>query len=66
MPTYDWTDFFAPHLKKVTSIKKYHRFRCDASKPGLVFVKEPADTEEEEIDLFMTTAHWTPDPEELP
>ena len=66
VPTYDWTDFFAPHLKKVTSIKKYHHFRCDASKPGVVFVKEHADTEEEEIDLFKATTHWTPDPEELP
>ena len=44
LPKYN---FFAPHFKKVSSIKKYHHFRCDSSQPGVVFVKEHADTEEE-------------------
>ena len=26
VPTYDWTDFFAPQLKKIARIKKYHHF----------------------------------------
>lgn len=64
VPTYDWTDFFAPHLKKITGIKKYYHFRCDSSKPGVVFVKEHANSEEE-IDL-LKTPRWTPNPEELP
>lgn len=38
--TYDWTDFFAPHVKKVAGIKKDHHFQYDASQPGAVFVKE--------------------------
>ena len=45
VPTYDWTDFFAPQLKKISGIKKYHHFRCDSSKPGRVYV-EHADTAE--------------------
>lgn len=32
----------------------------------LRFVKDHADTEEEEIDLIKTPACWTLDPEELP
>ena len=46
VPTYDWTDFFAPHLKKIQNIKKYHHFRFTSSKPGtvFVFVREHADT----------------------
>ena len=50
VPTYDWTDFFAAHLKKITSIKKYHHFRCNTSQPSVVFIKKHADTDEEKID----------------
>ena len=64
LPTYDWTDFFAPHLKKVASIKKYHHFRCDSSQPGVVFVKEHADTDK--IALMKCTPPWLPDPNDLP
>lgn len=66
VPTYNWTDFFAPHLKKITHIKKYHHFRCDSSKPGILFVKVHADTEEEEFDLMKSSPPWCPDPTELP
>ena len=66
VPTYDWTDFFAPHLKKIAGIKKYHHFRYDASKPGLGYVKEHANTAEMEIDLMKTILRWSPDPQELP
>ena len=66
VPTYDWTDFFAPHLKKVIGIKRYHHFRCDSSQPGVVFVKEHADTDEEKIDLMKSSPRWSPDPKELP
>ena len=66
VPTYDWTDFFAPHLKKVASIKKYHHFRCDSSQPGVVFVKQHADTDEEKINLMKCTPPWLPDPNNLP
>ena len=66
VPTYDWTDFFAPHLKKVASIKKYHHFRCDSSQPGVVFVKQHADTDEEKINLMKCSPPWLPDPNNLP
>ena len=65
VPTYDWTDFFAPQLKKISGIKKYHHFRCDSSKPGRVYVKEHADTAEVEIDLRKSSS-WLPDQKELP
>ena len=64
--TYDWTDFFAPHLKKVTGVKKYHHFRVDSSQPGVVFVREHADTGEQRIDLRKSTPCWSPAPNELP
>lgn len=66
VPTYNWTDFFAPRIKKVVGIKKYHHFRCDSSQPGVVFVKEHADTNEQTIDLMKLTPRWSPDLSELP
>ena len=45
--TYDWTDFFAPQLKKIAGIKKYHRFRCNSSKPGRVYVSRDRDRSDE-------------------
>ena len=66
VPTYNWTNFFAPHLKKVVGIKKYYHFRCDSSQPGVVFVKEHADTDEQMIDLMKSTPRWSPDSSELP
>ena len=63
VPTYDWTDFFAPHLKKIIGIKKYHHFRFDSSNPG---VKEHVDTPELEIELMKATPCWSPDPQVLP
>ena len=32
--TYDWTDFFAPRMKKITGIKKLHHFRVNFVSPG--------------------------------
>ena len=66
VPTYDWTDFFAPHLKKIPNIKKYHHFRFTSSKPGTVYVREHADTPELEISLMKDTSCWSPDPQILP
>ena len=66
VPNYDWTDFFAPQLKKITGIKKYHHFQCDSSKLGRVYVKENAGTVEVEINLMKYSPRWSPDPKELP
>ena len=65
VPTYAWTVFFAPHLKKVVGIKKCHHFQCDSSKPGVVYVKEHVDTSELGIDLMKSNPHWLPHPKEL-
>ena len=54
------TKIFAPHLTKIVGIKKYHHFRCDSSKPGVVYVSEL------EIDLMKSNPHWSPHPKELP
>ena len=64
VPTYNWTDFFAQHLKKIVGMKNYHHFRCMSSEPGVVYVKEQADTPESKLELLKTP--WSPDPEELP
>ena len=62
MPTYDWTDFFAPRLK-ITGIKKYHHFQVSSS-PGSVLVREQSDTPEVEIKLLKEP--WNTDPNTLP
>ena len=66
VPTYDWTTFFAPHLKKLIGIKKYHHFRFTSSEPGVVYVKEHADTAEVRMDLNKSSTPWVPDKDELP
>ena len=66
VPTYDWTDFFAPHLKKVTGIKKYHHFRFTSSEPGVVYARVHADTDEVRMDLNKSSPPWLPNKDELP
>ena len=56
--TFDWTDFFAPHLKRIAAIKKYHHFRVTSSAPGYVFLKEHSDSPEIQLDLRK--AEWNP------
>ena len=65
VPTYDWTTFFAPELRRIPGIKKLHHFRCVSSEPGVVYVKEQADTTERKITLLKSTT-WSPDPNTLP
>ena len=64
VPTYQWTDFFTPHFKKIPGIKKYHHFRMSSSTPGAVFVKEHADSPEKRFDLLKDS--WSPIAHELP
>ena len=64
VPTYDWTDFFASHMKKISGIKKYHHFRLSSSSPGSIFVKEQNGSPEVKINLLKEP--WTPDVDELP
>ena len=64
VPTFDWTDFLAPHYKKFSNIKKYHHFRFVSSEPGVVFAKEHADTTEERVELLKGA--WSPVPSNYP
>ena len=64
VPTHNWTDFFAPRMKKITGIKTYHHFRMSSSAPGCVFVKEHSDSSEVKIDLLKEP--WNPSADELP
>ena len=65
VPTHDWTDFFAPWMKKITGIKKYHHFRFSSESPGSIFVKERSETSSE-VKISLLKEPWTPDKEELP
>ena len=65
VPTYNWTDFFATRMKKITGIKKLHHFRFSSDLPGSVFVKERSDSTEREIHL-LKDEEWQTDSEELP
>ena len=40
VPTFNWTDLFAPKVKKITGIKKMYPFRVESASPGCVFTKE--------------------------
>ena len=62
--TYDWTDFFAPRMKRINGIKKYHHFRVSSSSPGTVFVKEQNDTPE--VELMLLKEPWDVDSDTLP
>ena len=64
VPTLNWSDFFAIHLKKLPAIKKYHHFHFDSSLPGIVSVKEHSNTESLSISLLKQ--EWIPDIEKLP
>ena len=65
VPTFDWTDFFAPHMKKIVGIKELHHFRMTSASPGCVFVREHIDSAEVTIKLLKEPA-WTPDVSDLP
>ena len=62
--TFDWTDFFAPRMKRINGIKKYHHFRIFSSSPGTVFVKEQNDTPE--VELILLKEPWDVDSDTLP
>ena len=67
VPTYDWQEFFTPHLKKVTGIKKLHHLRFESSSPGYAFVKERAGSQEvKRCFLKKHAAGWKPKSDKLP
>lgn len=64
VPTFDWTNFFIPRLKKIPGIKKYHHFRVSSSSRGCVFVRERNDTAEVKFELLKEP--WNLDVHTLP
>ena len=52
VPTYDWTDYFAPRFKKVVGIKKLHHFRFSSAEPGVVYTKDRSDGKETKLNLL--------------
>ena len=52
VPVYNWQIFFEKHFKSIPQILKYHHFRFTEERPGVVFVKEFADSAEIEISLL--------------
>ena len=49
---YDWKSYFEIYFRKVSNIIRNHHFRFDATKPGLVFIKEFPSTEEKTITII--------------
>ena len=58
------SNFLIPHFKKIPGIKKFHHFRMSQVTPGVVFVKEQADSPEKRFDLLKDS--WSPSAHELP
>ena len=65
VPTYNWTDLFAPHFSIFEKLKDYHHFSFDSSKPGVVTAKIRSDSKEvKEVKLLKDS--WKPTPSRLP
>ena len=65
VPTYNWKDDLSIRFKTVKNIKTYHHFRFTSEKPGSVFVKTHADSDETEIQLLHSLS-WSPSSSQLP
>ena len=46
---YDWAEFFAKLFTPVPLLTSYYHFRCAREQPGVVFVREFADSEEKKV-----------------
>ena len=47
-----WKNFLNLHFKAIKGIRKYHFFRFSSQEPGIVTVKETADSEEQKINIL--------------
>ena len=47
-----WSAFLQQFFKAIPNILKYHKFRIDTAKPGVVVVQEYSDTQELAIDVL--------------
>ena len=57
---YNWKSYFETYFRKVPNITRYHHFQFDATKPGLVFIKEFLLAEEKTITIMKNqcTLHF--------
>lgn len=53
VPTYDWQSYLSSFFSKLKGIKKLHHLRFHADSPGIVYVKEAADSPEVSISLLL-------------
>ena len=61
VPSYDWTGFLAPHMKKIVDIENFLHFRMSSSSPGDVFLRESS-----EVKITIVKQPWTPETDKLP
>ena len=62
--SYDWTGFLAPHFKKIEHIKKQHHFEIKQADPGVLYVRQFSDTEENK-QVIMKDNSWETFPDEI-
>ncbi|XP_033121769.1 uncharacterized protein LOC117120796 [Anneissia japonica] len=49
---YAWNDFLSQWFREVPDVGRYHHFRFNAEKPGIISVREFASSPEQEICIF--------------
>ena len=64
VPVYSWNTFLGDHFRKLPGIKRYHHFTLSARTPGVVTVKEYADSPSTTVRLLCDD--WTPAADEMP
>ena len=64
IPVFNWSEFLAPHFKKVPRLKTYHHMSIRHEALGIMSLKVAADSREEQLQLLRD--HWAPSPGELP
>jgi len=57
----DWSDWLSKHFDRLPDITKYHHFRLDGRKPGIVIAKETIDGPEERFMLLKTEFPYNAD-----
>ena len=65
IPTYDWSSYFAIHMRKIKEIKKFHHFTFDNTWRGDVICKEVSDGPEVTFTLPKDPL-WAPSQHILP
>ena len=68
VPSYDWSTFFEDHtIKSATKgIKSYSHFRFTSSKPGVVYVRNSCEINNEKKVILLKDMSWRPLASDLP